>query len=433
MSMREKLNFPVVHGVQAIHRSLIKEQKLLFNLIALFFVLGYTLDLVLNFETLPKTLISGDIFALTIIVFSYLLFYFDSISFRTSFLIIVYSSVSILIASYFYLLLHHRFGINIILQDFVTIPVLIFSMGFIVNKRNMLFLGAIYMFGYPILMYFSGQPQLQQSALFMAVMILGATIGTTIFINSLEKSLETNEEYSQKIRAQKERLEKLNNERIRLLSIIAHDLRNPIGNIMNVVNFLLEEETTEAEKEKLLDIINKQNRKTYELLENLLLWSRSEQQLITPKFEKLNLREILQSVLSFFTESFRVKRIREFNTVNEKLFVHADKNMLEAILRNLLSNALKFSEDGSKIEIEAHEKGDNVVLAIRDYGIGMDEKTATRLFDSDFSDTRPGTKYESGAGFGMKLVKDLVRKNKGKIRVESTPGEGTVFYVTLPK
>jgi signal transduction histidine kinase len=306
-------------------------------------------------------------------------------------------------------------------------------MGFIVNKRNMLFLGAIYMFGYPILMYFSGQPQLQQSALFMAVMILGATIGTTIFINSLEKSLETNEEYSQKIRAQKERLEKLNNERIRLLSIIAHDLRNPIGNIMNVVNFLLEEETTEAEKEKLLDIINKQNRKTYELLENLLLWSRSEQQLITPKFEKLNLREILQSVLSFFTESFRVKRIREFNTVNEKLFVHADKNMLEAILRNLLSNALKFSEDGSKIEIEAHEKGDNVVLAIRDYGIGMDEKTATRLFDSDFSDTRPGTKYESGAGFGMKLVKDLVRKNKGKIRVESTPGEGTVFYVTLPK
>jgi len=318
MSMREKLNFPVVHGVQAIHRSLIKEQKLLFNLIALFFVLGYTLDLVLNFETLPKTLISGDIFALTIIIFSYLLFYFDSISFRTSFLIIVYSSVSILIASYFYLLLHHRFGINIILQDFVTIPVLIFSMGFIVNKRNMLFLGAIYMFGYPILMYFSGQPQLQQSALFMAVMILGATIGTTIFINSLEKSLETNEEYSQKIRAQKERLEKLNNERIRLLSIIAHDLKSPFTALLGFSEILVEEaeDLSMDEIKEFSSHLREAIVGLYKLLENLLTWSRLQRKKITKEIVLLDLTNLIDEIFSVLQANANQKKIKLETNLN---------------------------------------------------------------------------------------------------------------------
>ncbi len=415
-----------------IHLYFGKEVNILYHLISLFFIVGYGLDLVFNFRILPKGLVIADIIALAIITVAYVLSLKGTIEKTTSAIVIIYSSTIILILAYFYLLITEQFSWHIILQDFITIPPLIFSMGFIVNKRNMLALGTIFVVAYPLVMYFSPSKQLHNSALFVAVMIFGAMIAMLIFIRSLENSIAENEKIREEISRKNKELLELNNQRTKLFSVIAHDLRNPIGSALNISSFLLEDEHPPDEQKELAGLIYKQNKKAYELLESLLNWAKNEQGFTGLQQENISLKEIANNAIIIFEENIKRKELKVKNIISQNIKITADKVLLETIFRNLISNAIKFSFQGGEIIISAKEEGNFVTFSIKDSGTGIHPETLANLFTARSVAPSRGTKEEMGAGIGLKLTKDLVEKNGGKIWAESKVGEGSTFYVKIP-
>ncbi len=422
------------NGKHNIKDFLTKEATLLYRLVVLFFIAGYTMDIIFHFDTLPSHVLYTDFFALTLTLIVFLIEVNKLISMETAFIIITYTSTIGLLISYYYSLYLGIFNSSAIFQDLITIPPMIFAMGFIVNKRHMVTLGIIFFIFYPLLMFLSKDPLLVNSALFIATMILGATIAMFIFIGFIEKSLITNDEANRKILEQKQELEKLNEEKTKLLALIAHDLRNPVGNAMNVSSFLMEEELTSEEREEVIKTLYSMNKKAYDLLENLLQWARNEEGTLEYKIESLSLRDASKKSEDIFELPLNEKSITVKNKIDKELKVLADKVILGTVFRNLLSNAIKFSKIGGKILLDAYADENTVTAIIKDYGTGMKAETVAKLFDEDSKITPAyGTRNEKGTGIGMKITKSLVEKINGNIRVESKIGEGTTFYVTFPR
>jgi len=416
-----------------IHLYFSKEVNILYHLVSIFFIIGYGLDLTFNFRTLPHGLIISDFFALLIILIAYGLGISKRITRTVSSGIIIYSSTIILIASYLYLITINQFSIKVILQDFVTIPPLIFAMGFIVNKRNMIALGVLFMIFYPSLMLLSNSEQLKNSALFVGVMIFGFTLAMLILIRSIESTIDENEKINKEIKNKNKELDALNKERVKLLSVIAHDLRNPIGGALNIGSFLLEENHSREEQKELIVLMTQQNKKAYELLENLLNWAKNEQGFLGLKQEETNLHEIANNAMEIFAENINAKNLKIINNIPPNLKIKSDKILLETIFRNLLSNAIKFSYESSEIIIGSRENKNSITFFVKDYGMGIKKELLESLFSNEPITSTKGTLEEKGTGIGLKLTKDLVEKNKGKIWVESKLAEGATFYVTLPR
>ena len=171
----------------------------------------------------------------------------------------------------------------------------------------------------------------------------------------------------------------------------------------------------------------------FRLLENLLDWAKLQRGLTTLDPVNLSLSEAVESNLDMLAEPARKKEIRISTDVPEDMQVHADERMLNGILRNLLTNAVKFTPQGGEISVEARHLGRQwIETSVRDSGIGISPEMCERLFRIDVSTGRPGTEGEPSSGLGLILCKEYVERNGGKIRVESTPGKGSAFYFTLP-
>ena len=422
------------NGKHNIKDFLTKEATLLYYLIVLFYFVGYALDIISHFNVLPPHVLYTDFIVLTLIVIVFVIELNKLISIQTATIIIAYASTIGLLVSYYYSLYLGIFNSSAIFQDLITIPPIIFAMGFIVNKRHMVTLGVIFLIFYPLLMFLSNDPMLVNSSLFIAIMILGATIAMVIFIGFIEKSLMANDAANRKILEQKQELEKLNEEKTKLLALIAHDLRNPVGNAMNVSSFLMEEELTPEEREEVIKTLYSMNKKAYDLLENLLQWARNEEGALQYEIEKLLIWDAANKAEDIFEIPLSEKSITVTNKIDKELKVLADKVILGTVFRNLLSNAIKFSQIGGKILLDAYADENTVTAIIKDYGTGMKEETVAKLFDENGKITPAhGTRNEKGTGIGMKITKSLMEKINGNIRVESKVGEGTTFYVTFPR
>ncbi len=214
--------------------------------------------------------------------------------------------------------------------------------------------------------------------------------------------------------------------RNRFFSIIAHDLRGPVGNIMNVLDLLENEpELTETDRNEFMRTINTLSQSTYHLLLNLLEWASKSKDL--GKFETgiLNLNQIVSENLCFFKSSAAVKSIDvEFNRGNG-ISLDGNKNMLQTIIRNLVSNAVKFTPEKGRISISTTNTGDKIRLQITDTGLGMDEKTLQSLHRFEQGQTTQGTNGEAGSGLGLALCNEFVGYHNGTLRFESNPGKGT--------
>lgn len=233
---------------------------------------------------------------------------------------------------------------------------------------------------------------------------------------------------------QNEELKRTISNRDKMYSVIAHDLRSPMASIRMVLNLAvnaIQPEVVGTEIFELLDKANKESEETHNLLDNLLKWTKSQTGRMNVVYQDFDLNDVIPGVVDIFVMIADTKKIRlDYTPCKEKLVVRADNDMLKTVVRNFMSNAIKFSPEGSVIEISAERENTFAKINIRDHGVGIAQERIDELFQK--GETTYGTSGEEGSGLGLQLCADFARKNGGDVRVESVLGEGSMFSVLVP-
>jgi PAS domain S-box-containing protein len=231
-------------------------------------------------------------------------------------------------------------------------------------------------------------------------------------------------------------LKELNAMKDKFFSIIAHDLKNPLGTYMQLTDLIFTDydEIPDAEKKSILEQLMQSSKTIYNLLENLLEWSRSQRGILPFNPEMNDLNFVAENVCSVLHLNAQSKNLSIENKVDEYTLAYFDANMIITVIRNLVSNAIKFTHEGGFIVIDNKYESDMkfITVSVTDSGIGMSASLVEKLFRLDESVTSPGTNNEQGTGLGLILCKEFINKNGGDIWVESKDGEGSTFYFTLP-
>jgi signal transduction histidine kinase/ligand-binding sensor domain-containing protein len=229
-------------------------------------------------------------------------------------------------------------------------------------------------------------------------------------------------------------LRELNVSKDKFFSIIAHDLKNPFSSIIGISEILKEEIRSgdPVTLENYTGMINTSAVQTYRLLENLLEWANSQRGKISFTPEQINLRLLFNEEFNVLNEMATAKNIELKSFFADDLTIVADKNMIKTILRNLISNAIKFTYKNGKVEVKASVDDKNTTISVSDSGIGMSEEIIAKLFRLDANLSTRGTENEKGTGLGLFLCKEFVEKHGGKIKVESESGKGSIFRFTIP-
>lgn len=219
-----------------------------------------------------------------------------------------------------------------------------------------------------------------------------------------------------------------------MFSIIAHDLRSPFNSILGLTD-ILKRNLRNYEVEKVEKYINEmyiQAKKTYGLLDNLLNWAKNQSGNLAFIPTYCNIGKICDEVMAQYKETAQLKNITLTSFYAENSNANADRNMLEVILRNLISNAIKFTENNGLVEVYSMVIDESVEVTVSDTGIGVDEKNKFKIFSIDDNKTRLGTANEKGSGLGLVVCKDFVERHNGKIWVENNHKKGSLFKFTLP-
>ena len=222
--------------------------------------------------------------------------------------------------------------------------------------------------------------------------------------------------------------------RDKMYSVIAHDLRSPMASIRMVLNLAVNVVSRDVVGDEIFELLDKANREseeTHDLLDNLLKWTKSQTGRLSVVYQDLDLDDIVPGVVDIFKVIAEMKKIDlKYLPADEKLIVHADNDMIKTIIRNFLSNAVKFTPEGKAIEVFYKREGDFARISVRDYGVGISSERVESIFHT--GETTYGTGGEEGSGLGLQLCQDFARKNGGDARVESTLGEGSTFSFTVP-
>jgi signal transduction histidine kinase len=239
----------------------------------------------------------------------------------------------------------------------------------------------------------------------------------------------------QEIKLKNEQLQKLNAEKDKFYSIIAHDLRSPFNGFLGLTQVMAEElpNLTMAKVQEIAVSMRKSATNLYSLLNNLLEWSQIQQGVIhfNPKVIQFGL--IVGESIDMIDETARSKEIEIKTDIAVDLEVFADQNMLQTIIRNLVSNAVKFTHKGGRVSLSAKTVNNNsIVLSVRDTGIGMSQTIIENLFRLDVQTNRKGTEGEPSTGLGLLLCKEFIEKHGGKIWVESEVEKGSTFSFSIP-
>lgn len=230
-------------------------------------------------------------------------------------------------------------------------------------------------------------------------------------------------------------LKKLGATKDRFFSIIAHDLRNPFNALLGFTEMLSQniDEFSKEEIKTYVDIIHKSAQNLYQLLENLLQWSRSQTGSIDFDPGWFSLKEVSDEVVQALQIHSERKNIKVKNNIKESHSVFADENLFSTVIRNLLSNSIKFTATGGRVELSSKEDRGFIEVSVKDNGTGIEKGEIKKLFSLDYNVSKKGTQDEKGTGLGLALSKEFVEKNGGRIWAESTPGMGSIFKFTVPK
>lgn len=232
-----------------------------------------------------------------------------------------------------------------------------------------------------------------------------------------------------------EKLNELNKTKDKLFSIVSHDLKNSMSGfstIVNTINGKYDNFTTDEIKYYIGEITTSANTMKG-LLRNLLDWSRSQQNLIKIYPSEINVPLLVNDCVAQVRQEIRQKAIELKQEINENLVLYSDKTVVNAVVRNILVNAVKYSYEGGIIEIEAAHNNGRVEILIRDYGLGMDEEELSHIMKPNtYVKSKPGAAGEKGAGLGLMLTKELLEKISGQVNISSEKGKGSSFRILLP-
>ncbi len=268
---------------------------------------------------------------------------------------------------------------------------------------------------------------------FVIVAVLFTTALSSLwFFNKRNQELK---EKNEVIRHKSELMEELNNTKNKFFSIIAHDLKGPLNSLTGFSNLIINHvEYLSKDEIKMMAIdIDKSVRNLIDLLNNLLAWARSQMGSIEFKPKHLQVAMLFDELIGILQLNAQNKKINLVINAQSDIWVYADENAVRTILRNLTSNALKFTNEGGKVTVTAKKVEDKFVqISVNDTGLGMDETTMDKIFRIDSKHSTKGTQGESGTGLGLLLCKEFAEKNNGSISVESILEVGSTFKVLLP-
>ncbi len=239
---------------------------------------------------------------------------------------------------------------------------------------------------------------------------------------------------NQELEQQSEQLKSINETKNKLFSILGHDLRGPVGQIKSVVDLMLQDQLEKEEFFELLNYLKKDIDSVNFTLNNTLKWSMAQMEGFELNPLNFNLFEVVKNSLDLLQASIKEKDLVVFNQLRSETLAFGDPDLVEVVVRNLINNAVKFSNPGDAITIYAEKNKDFLELYILDQGIGMSQEQIDEILSEQYmlSKSKLGTNKEKGSGLGLQLVKDFVKMNRGKIEIDSHPGHGTKFCVKLP-
>ncbi|CAN5450976.1 hypothetical protein BH10BAC5_BH10BAC5_15590 [soil metagenome] len=251
----------------------------------------------------------------------------------------------------------------------------------------------------------------------------------------IEENKKILEEKNEEVEKKNKLLEDTNTAKDKFFSIIAHDLKNPFSGIIGLSSFMYENFDSLADDEKMdfIKQIEESSKGSFQLLENLLLWSRAQTGGLKFDPEKINLKIVINECISLLSLYAKNKNISTTSDLDYDIFVFADLYMVKTILRNLINNAIKFTRNRGSIIVSAKMNGTKVETTVSDNGVGITPKDLANLFKLDVKFRNYGTNKETGSGLGLLLCKEFIEKNGGTIKVSSKENEGSHFKFTLPK
>ncbi|MFZ2282551.1 MAG: HAMP domain-containing sensor histidine kinase [Lutibacter sp.] len=233
------------------------------------------------------------------------------------------------------------------------------------------------------------------------------------------------------------KLTELNKSKDKFFSIIAHDLRGPFGGLQQIgeLLWLNKNKISDEKREKLTQALYQNSKNTFNLLDNLLKWASANAGLIIYEPSQLNLHKIVLNNINLFNSQIKLKNLTLRCNFDGELFVYADSDMIDTVIRNIISNAIKFTPNGGKIEInlvKVDKIKNTCTIAIVDTGIGMAKDSQLNVFEIDATMSTLGTDNENGTGLGLKLCKEFLTINKGTIWIETNENRGTAVFISLP-
>ena len=252
-----------------------------------------------------------------------------------------------------------------------------------------------------------------------------ARINTHLTIRMLQEQLKK----------QNSQLKELNASKDKFLSMISHDLRSPFSSLRGLIQFTAEniQGWNKAKIEDAINLVSSSTNNLYALIENLLTWSRIQRGVIEFQPQYVEIRKVIVQDVALFGLIAEQKEIALINCVERSLLAYGDINMIDAVLRNLISNALKFTHSGGCVKIAAAQENQFVKISVSDTGVGLRKENIAKLFRIDARYKQLGTAQEKGTGLGLILCREFVEKNGGEIGVESKINQGSTFFFTLPK
>ena len=278
--------------------------------------------------------------------------------------------------------------------------------------------------------------QVQTRFLFLTVALLVFVfVIMLIYIRLRKQASDMLQEKNRRINEQHLELIRVNETKDKFLSIIGHDLRNPVGAFKDMVGQLADfpEMFSEELRQQIIGDLREEAENTYFLLDNLLSWAESQKNNISYNPEKLDLASLINNNILLYSKLAERKQIRLTSNLTEGTVIFADHNMINLILRNLISNAIKFTDEHGEILVSTSDAGEFIEVQVTDSGIGILEKDIPKLFESVNHISTYGTNHEKGSGLGLLLCREFMEIHGGMISARPNTGKGSTFFFTLKK
>ncbi|MCB0747691.1 MAG: hypothetical protein KDC90_09545 [Ignavibacteriae bacterium] len=270
--------------------------------------------------------------------------------------------------------------------------------------------------------------------LFITLLIVGYSLRVSTLEKQSKRLKTTVEEKTMQLKVKNAQLDELNKSKDKFFSIIAHDLKNPFSSVLSFSELLAQNAETMDRKEMTSELqsLHGSAKRVYSLLDNLLHWSLAQTGKIDIQIEKINLSEIVKDNIQLISNMANEKGLYVISNVPENMMVYADLNLINTIIRNLLTNSIKFTKKGG-VSISAKSDERSIELLIKDSGVGISPEKLKNLFSIDKNSSTKGTHGESGTGLGLLICKEFIELNNGELKVESEVEKGSVFKIKISK